>query len=150
MLRDPSLIPLSRQHHDGLALCVLIRRGLQQDAGSGTSAELARKAVDRYDLELVNHFQLEEQILFPAMQAVLGDLPLVAQLIAEHRRLESLFVKLRSEPSATLLETMCGLLERHIRAEENELFQMAQSSLPEATLREMGAVLESKAVRVCF
>jgi len=31
MLRDPSLIPLSHQHHNGLALCVLVRRSLAAD-----------------------------------------------------------------------------------------------------------------------
>jgi hypothetical protein len=64
MLRDPSLIPLSLQHHNGLAMCVLTRRSLREDAGPANVAELARRAVDRYELELANHFEIEEQILF--------------------------------------------------------------------------------------
>ena len=85
MLRDPSLIPLSHQHHNGLALCVLTRRSLAADASPANIAKLARRAIDRYELELVNHFEIEEQVLFPAC----GTHPLVESLIAEHRALES-------------------------------------------------------------
>jgi hypothetical protein len=44
MLRDPSLIPLSRQHHDGLALCVYIRRAYEQgrEEAAHWQAEMVR------------------------------------------------------------------------------------------------------------
>jgi hemerythrin-like domain-containing protein len=150
MLRDPSLIPLSQQHHNGLALCVLTRRGLHEDASAGNIAKLARRAVDRYELELANHFEIEEQILFPAMQKSLGELPLVLELIAQHREFESLIAQVRAAPSAALLEQLCELLNRHIRREETELFEMAQSRLPEPVLRELGTAIEAKVVRVCL
>jgi hemerythrin-like domain-containing protein len=150
MLRDPSLIPLSQQHHNGLALCVLTRRGLREDASAGNIAKLARRAVDRYELELANHFEIEEQILFPAVQKSLGELPLLAELIAQHREFECLIAQLRAAPSAALLEQLCELLSRHIRREESELFEMAQSRLPEPVLRELGTAIESKVVRVCL
>ena len=54
MLRDPCLIPLSHQHHNGLALCVLVRRSLASDSSPENLATLARRAIDRYELELVN------------------------------------------------------------------------------------------------
>jgi ribosomal protein S17E len=69
MLRDPSLIPLSQQHHNGLALCVMTRRSLAEDSSTANVARLARRAIDRYELELVNHFEMEEQVLFPVVQA---------------------------------------------------------------------------------
>ena len=65
MLRDPSLIPLSHQHHNGLALCVMTRRSLAADSSAENIAKLARRAIDRYEVELVNHFEMEEQVLFP-------------------------------------------------------------------------------------
>ena len=71
MLRDPSLIPLSHQHHNGLALCVLTRRALAADPSPANIDRLARRVIDRYELELVNHFEIEEQVLFP----VCGPLP---------------------------------------------------------------------------
>jgi hemerythrin-like domain-containing protein len=150
MLRDPNLIPLSHQHHNALAMCVLTRRSLREDASPANVAQLARRAIDRYELELVNHFEIEEQILFPAIENALGKLSLVASLIAQHREVEDLIAQLRSAPTAASLERLCGLLAEHIRREENDLFQMAQSRLPEPVLRELGAAIERKVVRICL
>ena len=145
MLRDPSLIPLSQQHHNGLALCVLTERSLAQDASAGNVAALARKAIDRYELELSNHFEIEEQILFPAVES-----PLIAGLIAEHRQLEAMIDRLRGEPSAALLLEFTGLLRTHIRREENELFEDIQRQLPREVLDSLGAEIVAKAVRICL
>jgi hemerythrin-like domain-containing protein len=150
MLRDPNLIPLSHQHHNALAMCVLARRSLREDASPANVAQLARRAIDRYELELVNHFEIEEQILFPAIETALGKLSLVALLIAQHRQVEDLIAQLRSAPTAALLERLCGLLTGHIRREESDLFQVAQSRLPEPILRELGAAIERKVVRICL
>jgi hypothetical protein len=109
MLRDPNLIPLSHQHHNGLAMCVLTRRSLREDASPANVARLARRAIDRYELELVNHFEIEEQILFPAIEKALGKLSLVASLVAEHRQVEDLIAQLRTAPHEALLERLCGL-----------------------------------------
>jgi hemerythrin-like domain-containing protein len=84
------------------------------------------------------------------VQKSLGELPLLAELIAQHREFECLIAQLRAAPSAALLEQLCELLSRHIRREESELFEMAQSRLPEPVLRELGTAIESKVVRVCL
>jgi len=146
MLRDPSLIPLSQQHHNALALCVLTRRSLAADASSENLAKLAKRVIDRYELELVNHFEIEEQVLFP----LCGPLPIVAELIAEHRAIEALVERVRTEPSAALLEEFCGLLSGHIRREENQLFEQVQRSLPRDVLDQAGAEIDRRAVRVCL
>jgi hemerythrin-like domain-containing protein len=150
MRRDSSLIPLSRQHHNGLALGVLTSRSLRKDASAANVARLARRAVDRYDLEFANHFEIEEQLLFPAVANSLGELPLLAELVAQHREVERLIEQLRKAPSAELLEKVCGLLTEHIRREERELFEMAQAGLPETILRELGAAIEARAVQICI
>lgn len=146
MRRDPSLIPLSRQHHNGLALCVLTRRSLAADSSPESVAKLARRAVERFDLEIANHFEIEEQVLFPAC----GPLPLVEELTAEHRVLEALVAGLRGEPSAALLERFCALLSSHIRREENELFEQAQRALPREALDRLGVEIDRRAVRICL
>jgi iron-sulfur cluster repair protein YtfE (RIC family) len=145
-LRDASLIPLSHQHHNGLALCVLSRRALEADSSPASVAKVARKVIDRYELELVNHFEIEEQVLFPAC----GPLPIIAGLIAEHRALEALVAQLRTGPSPALLEQFFTLLSAHIRREESDLFERIQRDLPREVLDKAGAEIDRRAVRVCL
>jgi hemerythrin-like domain-containing protein len=146
MLRDPTLIPLSHQHHNGLAMCVLTRRSLADDASLENVARLARRVIDRYELELVNHFEIEEQVLFPAC----GPMPIVAELLADHRAIEALTGQLRNAPSAALLEHFCALLSSHIRREESELFEQIQRSLPREVLDRVGVEIDRRAVRICL
>ncbi len=146
MLRDPALIPLSHQHHNGLALCVMTRRSLATDSSPGNIAKQARRAIDRYEIELVNHFELEEQILFPAC----APSALIDALLADHRAVESLIARLRELPSADLLEEFCVLLTAHIRREESELFEQAQRDIPREALDRIGAEIDRRAIRVCL
>ena len=146
MLRDRSLIPLSQQHHNGLALCVLTERSLGEDASADNVAKLARKAIDRYELELANHFEMEESILFPAVASH----PLVPGLISEHRQLEALIGRLRDEATAALLLEFTALLRTHIRREENELFQDIQGLLGRDLLNSLGEKIDAKVIRICL
>ena len=146
MLRDLSLIPLSRQHHNGLALGVLSRRALRDDSSEASIARVARGVVDRFDLELLNHFQIEEQVLFP----LCSDLPVVAELIAEHRRMEAMVEELRRAPSVPIMESLFTLLTAHIRREERELFEKIQQTLGREELDRAGVEIERRIVRVCL
>ena len=146
MLRDPSLIPLSHQHHNGLGLCVLTRRSLAKDSSAESILRLAQRVIDRYEIELTNHFEIEEKVLFPTC----SELPLVETLIAEHRSLEELVGRLRVAPTAELLEKFCELLSTHIRREENQLFQQIQQTLSREVLDRTGEEISRRAVRVCL
>jgi hemerythrin-like domain-containing protein len=146
MLRDRSLIPLSHQHRDGLSLCVLTERSLGEDSSAANVTRLARKAIDTYELELANHFEMEETILFPAVK----DHPLVPGLISEHRQLEGLIGRLREEPTTALLREFTALLRTHIRREENELFEDIQRLLGRDLLNSLGKEIDAKAVRICL
>jgi hemerythrin-like domain-containing protein len=146
MLRDPSLIPLSHQHHNGLALCVMTRRSLGADSSPQNVAKLAQRAIDRYELELVNHFEIEEQVLFPEC----GPMPLIKELIAEHRMIEGLIGELRTAPTGAVLEELCALLSTHIRREENVLFEEIQRELPREVLDRAGKEIDRRAVRICL
>ena len=151
MLRHKSLHPLSHQHHNGLALGVMVRRALEADASAASAARQSARVLDRFDLETVHHFALEEELLFPAIEAELGPHDLVRTLIAEHRRLETLAARLREAPEnvSTLLEFI-ELLRIHIRTEENQLFEEVQGRLSAETLARLGAEFEARAVRICI
>jgi hemerythrin-like domain-containing protein len=150
MRRDPRLIPLSHQHHNGLALCVLVERSLRADSSTENLRRLARRILDRFDLELVNHFELEEQLLFPAAAMLPHLAPLAAVLVADHRRLESFAAALRAAPSAETVLAFTALLRCHIRREESELFEQAQRDLAPADLDRMGVEFRRRAIRICL
>jgi len=124
----------------------MTERALREDASARNIAKLSGKAIDHYDLELTNHFEMEEQIVFPAISAH----PLVPDLLAQHRRLEAMIAALRAEPSSEQLLEFVALLRSHIRLEENELFQDIQTTLPRETLDSIGKQIDGKVVRICL
>lgn len=136
MLRDPSLIPLSHDHHHALALCVLTTRSL----ASGESLEtLSHNIVEHYQTELRRHFDLEERVLFPVLDPHVREL--VDGLLSEHRRIEQLVESLRSSQERVLIEEFCTLLQQHVRKEESQLFEQAQRLLTRGQLDDLGAKL---------
>ena len=150
VLRDPALIPLSQQHHNGLALCVLTERALGKDRSPESVVNLSRRAIDRYEIELTNHFGIEEELLFPLVEHELGKTAIIGELIADHRAITHMIDEMRTTPSASLLESFCDLLRRHIRREENELFQQIQQRIPQDVLRVTGKEIDARAIRVCL
>ena len=136
MRRDASLIPLSHQHQHGLALCVLVRRGLDRES----AGELAQRIIDGFDSEISAHFAIEEQVLFP----LCGPMPIVAELLDDHRAIEALVASLRTAPSVALLEEFCTLLSKHIRRGENELFEHIQRALPPEALERAGREIRGR------
>lgn len=124
--RHALLRPVSREHYDGLMLCLHIRRALAQ--GCDPDMQLSA-CVDFYHTHLLFHFAIEEEAVFPVLGA--AD-PLVQRALAEHRRLTRLFLvwedPLRNLP---LIEKE---LEAHIRFEERVLFQRVEEVATEEQL----------------
>ena len=149
MLRDPSLHPLSHQHQHGLALCVIIRRALQEGASEETRRDLAAKVKAAWEVELEPHFSVEEQILFPAVKGRIDEPQLVDRLIEEHRELESRIRDLLAEPEELRLRGFAALLNDHIRAEERRLFQQIQEHLNPEELAALGRRLDASLEKVC-
>jgi hemerythrin-like domain-containing protein len=85
MLRHSALIPLSHEHQHGLALCLLIERALDTDSSLENVSAQARAIVEQFEREIQNHFDTEEQILFPVLVRLPELQDLVAELIEEHR-----------------------------------------------------------------
>jgi hemerythrin-like domain-containing protein len=135
MLRDLSLIPLSRQHHAALALCVSIERELKQPA---PDMEPWRREVERIFAEEIRyHFEAEERFVFPLAEPFAQLQPLLEDLRRDHARLrdfEARVLSLRAEEFGELSRVLSG----HIRKEERELFERMQELLPAEELGGMG------------
>ena len=155
MKRHAALVPLSRQHHDGLALGVMIHRGLGEGAGPASTAAVERlraQALDLWQLELRGHFEVEEQIVFPAARLAVEP-GLVDALVAEHEQIRQRFSALEQASVADaglLLARLREALVRHIRTEERVLFQAMQGALDEQQLEALGRRIDKALPSLCL
>jgi hemerythrin-like domain-containing protein len=141
MLRDPSLIPLSRQHQHALALCVRIERALQ--AGGVDLTAWQEEVEQHFTQEIQFHFAAEEQVLFPKAKRFPELAALVEELSDEHRRLRECFARAHERSmDGGGLGAFASLLSGHIRKEERQLFEAVQKLVEADELRRIGAALE--------
>lgn len=153
MKRRPELIPLSHQHHDVLALCVAIDRGLKKEPTAEKAHSIRAQALETYELLIQGHFEVEESVLFPAVRRRLPDLALVDELTAEHQSLRRAFENLASLSGADLiaaLHCLGGDIERHVRKEERVLFQTIQEELEEPLFEALGKKITASIAKVCL
>lgn len=143
MLRDKSLVPLSRQHQHALALCVRINR-----ADLSTPVELAAwqsEIQQHFEQEIQYHFAAEEASLFPAAREYPGLTGVVDDLLAEHAQLRTYFANATSRAlDREGLRQFAELLSAHIRKEERQLFEGMQERMTADELLKIGANLEKK------
>jgi hemerythrin-like domain-containing protein len=149
MQRDPALISLSHQHQHALALCVRIARSLpppgEQQGFSTAGLDNFQAEIDHlFESEIRYHLQAEEQLLFPAANAILAIRPLVQELTQEHVRLRKFSARAaaRELKEPELLE-FSGLLASHVRKEERQLFETMQNALSQNALRDLGHRLDA-------
>ena len=141
MLRDPNLVAFSRQHHNALALCVFIERGLKSPAPGVRhwNAEITRL----FQAEIQHHFEAEERFLFPFTSRLPELRELTAELLAEHAVLRD-FVRRASggELGAPELLEFAARLSSHVRKEERRLFEQIQQLAPPEELARIGSETE--------
>lgn len=130
MKRHKSLIPLSQDHHNGLMLAQLIKKGAPKYKGLPTDIMGKVKYVkDSWENELKQHFENEEKILFPVMKGKDDGIDiLIEDILEEHNKIRSLVADLsKTENYETALNDLGILLEGHIRKEERQLFVKIQA-----------------------
>jgi hemerythrin-like domain-containing protein len=141
MLRDKSLVPLSRQHQHALALCVRIDRAspiAESDRGQW-QVEIAQ----HFRGEIRIHFDAEEQIVFRAARKLAELNSLIAILLNDHEWLRERFAKAEEQALAAVeITEFAKRLSGHIRREERELFERLQQVMSKDELAVMGQELE--------
>jgi hemerythrin-like domain-containing protein len=141
MLRDPNLIPLSRQHQHALALCVRLDRVLK--AGEIDLQAWQSEIQQQFESEIEVHFAAEEKELFPAAARFLELKPLVAELLAEHILLRDYFALAAARSlDRQSLGTFGKKLVQHIRKEERQLFEGMQRVMSSQELAALGVALD--------
>jgi hemerythrin-like domain-containing protein len=142
--RHPSLVPLSHDHHHGLALALRCRKqGLGQIKPIGAEGlrQRAQEFLGLYATELDSHFRAEEEILFPQMRRRLPESrQLIDELVRDHQRIRRAVPQLEAENGlGKLIFELGDLLERHIRREERELFPLFEQHAGEVDAGKIGA-----------
>lgn len=147
--RHPALIPLSHDHHHGLALALRCRKHALGQLNPGDPAAMeacAAEAARFFEEKLTVHFEAEETVLFPLMAAHEECRELVVRLEGEHRMFARLVARGPGGPRKFLFD-FGDLLEQHIRSEERELFPAFETLVPDAEAeragREIKRVLDS-------
>ncbi|MFZ0814158.1 MAG: hemerythrin domain-containing protein [Candidatus Sulfotelmatobacter sp.] len=141
MLRDKSLIPLSHQHQQALALCVRIDRA--QPIADADLEAWQKEIEQHFEHEIKIHFSAEEQVLFPLARQFLELVPLVEELIGDHTLLRQSFSQAEARRMSTdNLLSFARQLSGHIRKEERQLFERLQQLMTLKELADLGVQLE--------
>ena len=146
-MRHPSLVPLSHDHHHGLALAMRCRKQalgqLKPMGGAGLRAR-AKEFSEFYRAHLVSHFRAEEEVLYPLLRAaVSSSAALLDELIHQHEQLRQGIAQLEAGGSlAKLIFDLGDLLERHIRREERELFPFFEAHIDSVKAEAVGVELK--------
>src|SRR5678815_3894104 len=90
-MRHASLVPLSQDHHHGLALALRCRKqslGQIKPLGAEGLRERAKEFLDFYVSNLVPHFRAEEEVLFPLLSyTVPGSKGMIDELVRDHAQI---------------------------------------------------------------
>ena len=135
--RDKALHILSHDHHHGLILAQLIKKGSPQYKNLPNTTEGKKDySINFYNDELVKHFEDEENILFPVVNGKDDEIDsLIEEIITEHKKIKQLVNQLESnEDVENTLDELGNILESHIRKEERNLFMKIQEILTEDEL----------------
>ncbi|MCC6661399.1 MAG: hemerythrin domain-containing protein [Phycisphaerales bacterium] len=141
--RHAALVPLSREHMNGL----IQARNLQRAAGQDGAARAVAAFVDAWNAEIREHFDDEERLLLP----LTGSPALRRRLLGEHDVLRGLAARCEADPAAiagdpATMRRLGTLLNDHIRWEEREFFEVVQREHPGAldAMEHEAAIIERR------
>lgn len=139
MKRDPSLLSLSRDHHQALFVSQKLLT-----ARPGTADGAVADLRSYWQAHGQAHFRAEEEVLLPAYAAHADPYdPLLAKVLCDHlairQRIQSLDQD--SPPAIAALHDLGRLIKQHVRLEERELFPQIEAALPETELTAVGTAL---------
>lgn len=136
MRRSEELSPLSREHHQALALALRLRR-----CGDDDVAALRGEAATFWRTEAAAHFRAEEELVLPAAAPHVPPRdPDVVRVLTEHVELRRRFQHVDGA-SAEDLRELGTLLHDHVRHEERVLFPRIEAALAPDELAALGAAL---------
>jgi hemerythrin-like domain-containing protein len=150
--RHPALRDLSSDHHQGLVHARHLKQGAEtlgggEGAKSINTEQIVTEFLAFWVEHTVHHFREEEEIMLPAFSRY-GDPSAepVIRMLMEHVQIRRLVDDLGREasgdgPSVDTMQALAELFRAHIRYEEDVVFPLIESAMPEAALLDMAAQL---------
>jgi hemerythrin-like domain-containing protein len=143
ILRHNALKPLSKQHHQGLLVSLLLEKGVKKNA---SLKEMRDFILQFWEDELRLHFEKEELLFLPLAYKYPQLIDGLTQLKNEHQEIRLIIQKLNNEARSEQFETIASFsdnLEKHIRFEERQLFNSIQETLSVDELNDFNVELSS-------
>lgn len=138
--RSSELVPLSRDHHDGLLLCWKIRQGLKKKVAT---ERIVAYVLSVYENDLEPHFKQEEELVFELLPS--GD-KMRIEAFTQHHNISSIYTSLKNQQDNTDEEKLLNRFEQelndHIRFEERELFPHIEKTAEPDKLKEAGKLID--------
>ena len=145
--RREELRSLSEDHHNALVIALRCRR-LAAGQHDADPVELWAGVLEFFRLAILPHFDLEETLLLPAIDAI-GEpetSKMTERIRDEHRRLRAMIADpVPDDAGWTAIGT---LLDEHIRFEERVVFEATQDRLPLEVLEEIARV-SAEIAQIC-
>lgn len=138
MKRDKNLVPLSWDHHDGLAVALKILNGLKSGKKEN---KLKDYFLYHWENHLNEHFRKEEEWLLPLVEEKSPQLELCIRLLSEHLRIRGLAGQLKNNGNKNLMNTLAKTIQAHIRFEERQFFPFVEKLLSGTELAGLGELL---------
>ncbi len=142
MPRHSSLIALSHDHHEALLIALRLKKGGPASQHDHLWPTDLKKQVHSlklfFEQELLPHFTLEEEILFP-IAATLNELQgAVTDLLSQHQKMREMIREINEYHDEELLKKILPefglILESHVRTEERELFPKLEEAEKEGRI----------------
>lgn len=136
--RSEQLVPLSREHHEGLLFVWKVKQGLRNQTDIKTISTFAQWFWENH---LKRHMQQEEELLSTYL---LGTDEMLQRILDEHLEIEAQFEINANIPDAALLEQLAATVNDHIRFEERQLFPHVETQLTINQLNEIATLLQKE------
>lgn len=135
--------PISRQHHDELLSCLLIKKGVNKKADIRLLTDFTNTF---WNNDLKTHIEAEENILIPFLIKHKFENRYINMLKTDHAIIKSVHERLNVfDHRHKVFEIFASVVEQHIRFEERVIIGKVEELLTPAQLEELG--LKMGAVR---
>ena len=159
--RHSALVPLSQEHFSHLIYSKRLREGRPDNIESNWPVnsdenKLVSQTKDYFFIDMLNHFELEEKVVFPVYEMYLEEnspkKDLLNYILKHHQIVKEKISSIDEVHGKELINKLREIgtdIEEHIRKEERELYEDIQNSIPTDELMEIGRILKEKSVLKC-